>query len=99
VLIVDLLIEEEKDEEKKEEQEEKPYAKWRSKSSKVSVLISVKESTVKGWVKKGDNERNTFEELRYCSGLCAKKTEEKDVAVLFILVKTSRKLNKKLSDV
>jgi hypothetical protein len=50
-----------------------------------------------------DNERreeNTLEELRCCSNLCCKKTDEKNVIKLFKLVdgRLSRKLNEELSD-
>jgi hypothetical protein len=53
-------------------------------------------------IKEGRRE-NTFAGLRCCLNLYAVKTEEKGIAVLFILVKTSRKLsenlNRKLSDI
>jgi hypothetical protein len=42
-------------------------------------------------------EENTLVELRCCSNLCRKKTEEKDIIKLFKLVILDRRLNRRLN--
>jgi hypothetical protein len=48
---------------------------------------------------KKSKERNTFEGLRYCSNSCEEKTEGESIVRLFISIKISEELNRKLFDI